>query len=445
MMKIKVTDFSYRGEGLMKQLIVAMSIEGSKTVESTAVRIDLYNISYFAERINEIYSGLFLLSAEVYAIDRAISRNKDSINGWTREIDVEFKVPCAAQFQLFSSDINHMLSFLTGDYWSCSFEESPTIEWCRHEKITDYDEVAQVNLFSGGMDSLIGAIDYMEANDEHHKVFLASHYDSIMKGPKTDQERIIEMFKQKYPGKFVYLPAEGITPMESKELTCRSRSFMFLSIAMMIAAYKSNIVIVPENGPVSLNFPLSASRRAACSTRTTHPLFIQNVRDLLSNLGLPIIVNNPYEFKTKGEMVNECKNLQYLLSIVDKSNSCGKRGGHQFMPDNPRASHCGRCMPCMYRKASLIHHKDPSTYGIKMQTLFTQTKKISNDFYAMLNFLKKDLSTIDIANELLVMGIKKSNPHFDDYICLVERTREELKDLLKKEANASVKRYVGLI
>ena len=48
MMKIKVTDFSYRGEGLMKQLIVAMSIEGSKTVESTAVRIDLYNISYFA-------------------------------------------------------------------------------------------------------------------------------------------------------------------------------------------------------------------------------------------------------------------------------------------------------------------------------------------------------------------------------------------------------------
>ena len=108
-MKIKVTDFSYRGEGLMKQLIVAMSIEGSKTVESTAVRIDLYNISYFAERINEIYSGLFLLSAEVYAIDRAISRNKDSINGWTREIDVEFKVPCAAQFQLFSYDINHML------------------------------------------------------------------------------------------------------------------------------------------------------------------------------------------------------------------------------------------------------------------------------------------------------------------------------------------------
>lgn len=115
------------------------------------------------------------------------------------------------------------------------------------------------------------------------------------------------------------------------------------------------------------------------------------------------------------------------------------------MPDNPRASHCGRCMPCMYRKASLIHHKDPSTYGIKMQTLFTQTKKISNDFYAMLNFLKKDLSTIDIANELLVMGIKKSNPHFDDYICLVERTREELKDLLRKEANASIKRYVGLI
>lgn len=445
MMKIKITDFSYRGEGQKKQLLVAMSVEGSKTVVSTAVRVDLYNISYFAERINKLYSGLFLLSAEVYAIDRAISRKKDSINGWTRELDVEFKIPCAAQFQSLSSNINNLLSFLTGDYWSCSFEESPVIEWCHQEDVVDYDEVAQVNLFSGGMDSLIGAIDYMEANDEHHKVFLASHYDSIMKGPRTDQERIIEKFQQKYPGKFIYLPAEGITPVESKELTCRSRSFMFLSIAMMIAAHKSNIVIVPENGPVSLNFPLSASRRAACSTRTTHPLFIQNVRDLLNNLGLPIIINNPYEFRTKGEMVNECKNLQYLLSIVDKSNSCGKRGGHQFMPDNPHASHCGRCMPCMYRKASLIHHNDHSSYGIKMRTLFTQTKKISNDFYAMLNFLKKELSTIDIANELLVMGIKKSNPNFDDYICLVERTREELKDLLRKEATVSIKRYVGLI
>ena len=45
MMKIKITDFSYRGEGQKKQLLVAMSIEGSKTVESTAVRVDLYNIN----------------------------------------------------------------------------------------------------------------------------------------------------------------------------------------------------------------------------------------------------------------------------------------------------------------------------------------------------------------------------------------------------------------
>ena len=115
MMKIKITDFSYRGEGQKKQLLVAMSIEGSKTVVSTAVRVDLYNISYFAERINKLYSGLFLLSAEVYAIDRAISRKKDSINGWTRELDVEFKIPCAAQFQSLSSNINNLLSFLTGD------------------------------------------------------------------------------------------------------------------------------------------------------------------------------------------------------------------------------------------------------------------------------------------------------------------------------------------
>ena len=212
----------------------------------------------------------------------------------------------------------------------------------------------------------------------------------------------------------------------------------------MVAAYRSCKVIVPENGSVSLNYPLSVSRRAACSTRTTHPLFLQSIRELLSVLSLPIIIENPYEFRTKGEMVENCLNKSYLLDIVDKCNSCGKRGGHQFMPDNPHASHCGRCMPCMYRKASMVNCNDSTTYGIKMSTLFQQPKKISNDFYAMLNYLKKDISKEDISKELNIMGLKRDNPNFDDYVSLVERTRYELKTLIVKEGNNAIKQYLNL-
>ena len=113
------------------------------------------------------------------------------------------------------------------------------------------------------------------------------------------------------------------------------------------------------------------------------------------------------------------------------------------MPDNPHASHCGRCMPCMYRKASMVNCNDSTTYGIKMSTLFQQPKKISNDFYAMLNYLKKDISKEDISKELNIMGLKRDNPNFDDYVSLVERTRYELKTLIVKEGNNAIKQYLN--
>ena len=449
-MRIRIGNISYQGLNCDKRLIIPVVIEESKTpcVEKASAIMDMYEISYFVARTNPVLTGLLLLSAEVYAIDRAVSRHIDSIDGWSRIFDVTFKVRSADLFEANKGHIDSMLSFLTGDYWDCHFEEISDIEWGTDNKgRDDFSLISQVNLFSGGMDSLIGAIDFMEQNDEYHKLFLASHYDSFMGGPKSDQRKIVEKFSAQYPNKYIYLSPERITPGISKEKTCRSRSLMFLAIAILVAAYKSNKVIIPENGPVSLNFPLSPSRRAACSTRTTHPIFIQMMRDLLSCWEIPVEINNPYEFKTKGEMVRECRNLNYLLRIVSLSNSCGKRGEHQLMIDNPYATHCGRCMPCMYRKAALVGYDDPTAYGFTMQTLFHQPRnhKINNDFYAMLNYLRTDLSDEYISKELEIMGLRKSNPHFSDYVDLVKRTRVELKYLLRNEATDDILTYAGLL
>lgn len=445
-MKINIDNFTYRGESEKRQLVISMNAQGSHLISNTSILMDIYNVSYFAERVPLVLTGLLILSAEVYAIDRSFDRKKESIDGWSREFEVIFKVPNAILFQTQSDNINSLLNFLTGDYWSCTFEEAPLIEWIHFEdNIAEYNDIAQVNLFSGGMDSLIGAIDYMEEHDVQHKLFLASHYDSKMGGPKIDQKKIVAEFRHQYQDRFIYLSPEGISPTVSEEKTCRSRSLMFLSIAIMIAAYKSHKVIVPENGPVSLNFPLSISRRAACSTRTTHPIFIQMVRDLLNAWQIPVTIDNLYEFKTKGEMVRECHNQSYLLSIVDKSNSCGKRNEHQFMYDNHFATHCGRCMPCMYRKAAMLGFNDLTTYGITMDTLFHKSQKVSNDFYAMLNYLKRTFTDNDIIKELVIMGMKKSDPHIQDYVSLVKRTREELKNLLRSEAPQEVLKYAGLL
>lgn len=448
-MKIRTNAFSYQGKETNKSLIISLNVEGNDEIHTLTVKLDLFRFSYFATRVPKVLTGLLLLAAEAYAIDRGFSRKKYSINGWSREFEVTFSVCQADKFKFNAERVNSLLSFLTGDYWTCDFEEAPNIEFVECADNGEFNSISQVNLFSGGMDSLIGAIDYMEQHNEDEKLFLVSHYDSKMNGPKSDQEKIISEFTSHYPNRFIWLGSLGISPTISKELTSRSRSLMFLALAIIVAAYKSGKVVVPENGPVSLNFPLSNSRRAACSTRTTHPIFIGKVRELLKIWNIPVSISNPYEFKTKGEMVRECKNTHYLLSILDLSNSCGKRGEHQFMYDNHNASHCGRCMPCMYRKASLVGFDDKTSYGITLNHLFNlhnvkPREKCSNDFFAMLNYLKKEYSDNDIERELLIMGMSKQNPHFSDYVSLVKRTREELRNLLSSEASKQILDYVGI-
>lgn len=435
-----------------KILTINFSVEGGRETTSSGVVIDMSHLAFFVKKVPDYLIDLLYLSAIVYGIDRSFDRNIYSIDGWSREFDVTFKLKESQIYENNREQLNALLSFLTSDFWSTHFIplqndiEYPTID------IPELNNnFGQVNLFSGGMDSLIGAIDYL-ATDDKMKLCLTSHYDQYMKGAKHDQDELIPKFTNKYPDRFYHLPAVHIYPLQSKETTCRSRSLMFLSIALLVAKYKSVGIVVPENGPVSLNFPLSVSRRAACSTRTTHILFINQLKEILQNMGLNIPINNPYELETKGAMVRNCADRDYLLDILEYSNSCGKRTTHQFMPDNPRATHCGRCMPCMYRKASLLGYDDHTTYGITMENLFSKREEgirnkkkedLSNDFFAMLFYLRRNLSEGDIRRELRIAGLGKL-PNIDQYVTLVQQTRDELKNLIRSEGTPEIKSFIGL-
>ena len=304
------------------------------------------------------------------------------------------------------------------------------------------EDYGQVNLFSGGMDSFIGAIDYLAAPHEK-KLCLISHYDHKMKGPLDDQKEAKSAL-QPYAEDFYHLPSVAIFPITSNEKTCRSRSFVFIAIASLVASWKQIKIVVPENGSVSLNFPLSPSRRGACSTRTTHVLFVNQLIELLSSLGSPIEIENPYEFMTKGAMVRDCKNRDLLLDTVNRTNSCGKRNMKQHMTDTT-ASHCGRCMPCMYRRASLTRYRDLTTYGDTLEQLFHDKGERSDDFFAMINYLRLNMPDDDIRRELRIAGLGKLDT-FERYVQLVKETRDELKAMILAQYNCDdVKRFVGLI
>lgn len=443
MIEIKVAKYKSVGSKKAKRLVAELQVSNCVSIDKTEATIAMHPICYFRNRVPDVLVDWLNLSSVVYTIDRTFDRHKYSVDGWSRDFNVSFKVLCPEVFNVVAPAFSSMLSFLTGDFWNCTFEKVDNMPCIKYSDSTILNDITQVNLFSGGLDSLIGAIDYMEQNP-NGKLFLASHYDHFMTGPKADQYNILTHLPRVYKGRYLNIGAIHICPQLSNELTCRSRSLMFMSIALLVASYANAPIVVPENGPVSLNFPLSHSRRAACSTRTTHPIFLKKISDILRLQGLNIPISNPYEFMTKGEMVENCANLDLLLQLVPYSNSCGKRSQHQFMLDNHNATHCGRCMPCMYRKASLLGREDKSTYGIRMSTLFRQRDKdLSNDFFAMLNYLKRELTDEDIRKELRIAGLSKLD-NFESYVDLVKRTREELKALVKEEASQDILSYLDL-
>lgn len=409
------------------------------------IGIDYKTLLPFSISVNSEIRDFFMMTCSVYGIDRFVNRKQHSVDGWSRELSISFPVSEVKIWNNVKNDLEELFSFLTGDYWQINFYKSDFINPEFESPIDFKEKYKQVNLFSGGLDSLIGAVDFLSTHPKD-KVLFASHYDPQMKGPLTDQSVLLGKLKEKYKDQLENVPSIKVTLLETttrRETTFRSRSILFIGIALLISQGKKiNEIIVPENGSVSLNYPLSSSRRTSCSTRTTHSFVLDKANLILSRLNIKTNIYNPYEFMTKGEMVDNCKDLDFLKQIIGFSNSCGKRGHRAYWQDL-NASHCGICMPCIYRRASLQNQKDPTTYGNSINSLIPFNKKKSQDVGICLDFLNKDLSKDDIKTELIINGIKNISK-LDKYVDVVWRTRIELSNWISKNGNAVIKSKAGL-
>ena len=123
--------------------------------------------------------------------------------------------------------------------------------------------------------------------------------------------------------------------------------------------------MVPENGLISLNVPLDPLRLGSHSTRTTHPFYMARWNDLLGKLGIDSRLTNPYRYRTKGEMVKECRNRKLLETMLHLTISCSSPRKATYIKNTPM-QHCGFCVPCIIRKASIraAGLNDTTTYTL---------------------------------------------------------------------------------
>ena len=111
------------------------------------------------------------LALAVYMADKGYERSY-SDDAWTRELSVN--VPIDSDFSTAISVLKDGLTFLSGDYWRIEtrLEESSIGARCYY---TDDFVPDAICLFSGGTDSLTGAINLLE---DGKSVMLVSHFEA---------------------------------------------------------------------------------------------------------------------------------------------------------------------------------------------------------------------------------------------------------------------------
>lgn len=268
-----------------------------------------------------------------------------SPDGWTRELELSVAVGRPDLWAPHIHRVEEALRFLTTDIWRIEFREGGDAAPAPREP--KQPAVEAVALLSGGMDSLIGALDLQARGID----FLA--VSQTVRGDGDKQAEFARVVTGGADARLLQLNPNVSTSWTSKEPSQRSRSLGFLALAILgasAAAIRTGgdvNLYLSENGYIAINPPLTAARLGSLSTRTAHPEFLSAVQQVLSLVGLPVTIKNPYILKTKGEMLVECANQGALGTLALASTSCGRFQHYGY-------THCGRCVPCQVRRAAFL-------------------------------------------------------------------------------------------
>lgn len=307
------------------------------------------------------FRDLILVASYVLAADQAVSRGSpddaDMGKNWRRNfrIVVGVEEPTLWNKPEMTALLEDTIGFLSDDYYTFEFQktslrssEQLCLATSDGAPFLSWDHVQDVVLFSGGLDSLGGAVD--QALKQQREVLLVSHR-SASKTWKTQRE-LIDDLRKMAPGRT--LPHVGIRVQRKekslrKERSQRTRSFLYAAIAGAVAhLVGKQRILFYENGVVALNLPVSRQVVGAKATRTTHPKVLNGFASILSRVaGKRFEVVNPFELKTRAEVIQhivDCGGQDLIKHAV----SCA------YVTSSSRQHpHCGVCSQCVDRQFSI--------------------------------------------------------------------------------------------
>lgn len=446
-LEVLIKDGSRDNNGLLNMSIKNVDINKSSNI--TINTIQLFNTLKFIP--DEKSLDILFFSIYIHLIDNLLPRDKLAVDNWQREIQIKIPVSKPLRWNQNVDKIVESLDFLTGDEWNIEFYELGKAYFLNEElDLADSIQVENICLLSGGLDSLVGAIDLIQASDH---ILFVSHFDGAGAN-SNNQKDIFDTFESNTE-KTIYLSQfhvyDGEVFYEVHDGNLRARSLLFLGFALFHAVnFNVKQIFLPENGLISINIPLNESRTSSNSTRTTHPYFIKKLQGFLSGIGINIEIVNLYQLKTKGEMLAECQNKDLLNDLINRTISCShsKRKG-EWTRKSDGEKNCGYCIPCLIRRASVYHYGEldlTEIYGVDLKPnelkLNRTTKpfsKVPTDLLALINFLNKKYDIDQYEREIsLVANID----NIEETAIMLKRGYAELRKFIEDNATDEIKRLL---
>lgn len=378
-----------------------------------------------------------LLNAAVaaYTADVRVPR-RTAFDGWTRDLVLHLPVLSAGWSQ-GAEVLTKLLRFLTGDHWVVRTRRAPGSYRPSQGKVSGRGarelQAETVCLFSGGLDSYVGAVDLLDSGE---RVVLVGHHSAGGGATSTSQRNALAVLREEYSEERSPLLQFWISPPkgeeQASEITTRGRSILFLGLGATVAdGLRAERLVVPENGLISLNVPLTNSRLGSLSTRTTHPYTMKLFRDLLAVIDVGVSVELPYRFHTKGEMLNGCANNRLVRPGLLATMSCSHPGAARFAGKSPNV-HCGYCVPCVIRRAatSTSGLSDPTTYATEDLSRPLEGES-GSDLRALRMALDRYQKDPPMLADVLVPGpLPGTDEELSAYLGVFRRGLDEVRSLL---------------
>jgi 7-cyano-7-deazaguanine synthase in queuosine biosynthesis len=320
--------------------------------------------------INPVFHDLIEIATYVYCADQAITRGGDGVDNfgenWRRRLFFRIAVrnPDLWNSSPLKGQLIETLSFLSEDEYHFDFVQLKKQPPTQQHFEFDVDPPDEVMLFSGGLDSLGGAI--QEAVTNSRKIMMVTHKPTQKLNRR--HRNLLELLSKKAAHQPLHIPVV-INKIKSlgREYTQRSRSFLYAALGATVAhMFKLSRIRFYENGIISFNLPISGQVVGAKATRTTHPQVINGFAKIFSTLsGKPFSVENPFLWKTKTEVINDIVKAD-CADTIKFSTSCT----HTWEMTKLH-THCGKCCQCIDRRFAILaagaQEYDPAeAYGVDL-------------------------------------------------------------------------------